>query len=346
MPDIHIRREGHAGRVTLARPGALNALSYEMCRALDSALIGWAADDSVELVIIDAEGDKAFCAGGDIAEMYATGRTGDYSYGRRFWADEYRMNARLAKYHKPIISFLQGFVMGGGVGVGCHASHRVVCESTQIAMPECGIGLIPDVGGTYLLARAPGYLGVYLGLTGARMGPGDAIRAGFADLYLPRAEWDSAKAALVASGAASILRGRDAPLSELSHYAEAIDRAFSAPDLGQIEDRLRDGQDAFSAQALKTLRRNAPLSMACTLEMLRRPEHLATIEEALAQEYRFTWRSMRQGDFLEGIRAAIIDKDRSPRWQHESFHVRPAEVAAMLEPLGADELTFKEEVRG
>ena len=126
MDDIWIRKEGRAGRITLSRPKALNALTYAMCRQIDAALIGWAGDPDVALVLIDAEGDRAFCAGGDIAEMYATGTAGDFDYGRRFWADEYRMNARLAEFPKPVASFLQGFTMGGGVGVGCHGSHRIV----------------------------------------------------------------------------------------------------------------------------------------------------------------------------------------------------------------------------
>src|SRR6056297_2638543 len=183
--EIHIRREGRAGRITLTRPKAMNALSYDMCLAIEDALDNWATDDSVDLLMIDAEGDRAFCAGGDIQKLYQTGRAGDFAYGRRFWRDEYRMNARLAEYPKPVVSLMQGFTMGGGVGVGCHDSHRVVGASTRIAMPECGIGLIPDVGGTRLLANAPGRLGEFIGLTGHRLGPGDAIVAGFADHYLP-----------------------------------------------------------------------------------------------------------------------------------------------------------------
>ena len=159
MSDIDIRVTGSAGRITLTREKALNALSYDMCMAIDAALKDWATNDAVKIVVIDARGEKAFCAGGDIAELYATGTKGDYDYGRTFWRDEYRLNARLSEFPKPIVSFMQGFVMGGGVGVGCHVSHRVVEDATQIAMPECGIGLVPDVGGSLLLARAPGRLG-------------------------------------------------------------------------------------------------------------------------------------------------------------------------------------------
>ena len=165
MSDISIRIDGRAGRITLNRPKALNALTYEMCMAIDAALIDWAGSDAIDLLILDANGDKAFCAGGDITEMYATGTAGDFDYGRKFWRDEYRMNARLFNFPKPVVSFLQGFTMGGGVGVGCHGSHRIVGESSKIAMPECGIGLIPDVGGSLILARAPGRLGEYVGMT-------------------------------------------------------------------------------------------------------------------------------------------------------------------------------------
>ncbi len=341
MGDVHIRIEGRAGRITLTRPKALNALSYEMCLAIDAALIDWARDDRVALVMIDAEGEKAFCAGGDIAAIYTTGIEGDYALARSFWRDEYRMNARIAEYPKPVVSFLQGFVMGGGVGLGCHASHRIVGAASQIAMPECGIGLVPDVGGTHLLARAPGQLGAYLGLTGARMGAGDALHAGFADLFLPEAEWDSAKEALVTSGEVADLTGETPPEGRLVDSAALIDGAFGRDSVAAIVAKLAGNDDPLAQKALASLQRNSPLAMACTLEMLRRLGRGSTIRQALAQEFRGTWRSLEHGDFLEGIRAAIIDKDKSPRWQHEGPEaVAQAEVDAILATLGADELSF------
>ncbi len=342
MADIHIRIEGRAGRITLTRPKALNALSYEMCLAIDAALKDWAQDDAVALVLIDAAGDKAFCAGGDIAQMYSTGKSGDYSYGRQFWSDEYGMNARLAEYSKPIVSFLQGFVMGGGVGAGCHASHRIVGETSQISMPECGIGLVPDVGGSWILSRAPGALGAYLGLTGARMGPGDAIRAGFADLFIPQDHWNSLKAQLVATGDTGALQGSPAPEAALAAHRESIDAAFGQDSLPAIAQALEQDDSTFATKALQSLLRNSPLSMACTLAMLRNLDAQSSIRDALAQEYRFTWRAMEHADFLEGIRAAIIDKDRAPRWRHAHLaDVTQAEASAMLAALGADELTFE-----
>ena len=200
MSDIHIRKTGKTGRITLTRPETLNAVTYAMCQEIDAALTRFAADDSVAMLVFDAEGERAFSAGGDIAEMYATGTAGDFEYGRTFWRDEYRMNARLFNFPKPVASFLQGFTMGGGVGVGCHGSHRVVGDTSRIAMPEVGIGLVPDVGGSMILANAPGRLGEYLGTTAARMGPADAIFAGFADYYIPEAAWPDLIAALEDSG--------------------------------------------------------------------------------------------------------------------------------------------------
>lgn len=346
MADIHVRKEGRTGRITLNRPQALNALTYEMCLAIDRALIDWAGDPEVALVLIEAAGERAFCAGGDIAEMYATGTRGDFGYGRRFWADEYRMNARIANYPKPVVSFLQGFTMGGGVGVGCHGSHRIVGESSQVAMPECGIGLVPDVGGSFLLATAPGRFGEYLGTTGARMGPEDALLAGFADRFVPEAEWPALKARLIGTGDAAAVAdaAREAPPGRLAALRPEIDTLFAGATLGGIAGALADADTAFAAEALAALSRASPLSAACTVEMIRRLRGRATMRRALAMEYRFTFRSMGRADFIEGIRAAIIDKDRNPRWRHRGAEAVPAEdVDAMLAPLGADELTFGED---
>ena len=175
ISDINLRVKGKAGRITLQRPKALNAMTYEMCLAIEKTLIEWKQDSKVELIIIDAQGDKAFCSGGDISDLYEEGSKKNYNYGKKFWDDEYRLNALIAKYPKPYIAFMQGFTMGGGVGISCHGSHRIVCETSKIAMPECSIGLIPDVGGSLLLARAPSNLGYYLGITGTHMNAADAI---------------------------------------------------------------------------------------------------------------------------------------------------------------------------
>lgn len=334
MDDLHIRRDRKAGRITFTRPQALNALSHDMALAIHAALDGWRDDLAVALVIIDAEGDRAFCAGGDIAAVYHGGKAGDHGIGQRFFADEYRMNAAIRDYPKPIAAFMQGFVMGGGVGVGGHAGHRVVGDTTQIAMPESGIGLIPDVGGTWLLARAPGRIGEYLGLTGARMGAGDAIHAGFADLYLPESEWEGAKDRLAETGDISGLKGRTPPPAPLA----ATDlSAFGARSVADIRAALEKAGDAAS---LKAIARNSPLSMAATLAMVRAARGDRRMQESLSREYRFTHRATAEGDFIEGVRAQIIDKDRTPNWSQPGD---AAKVDAMLADLGAEELTWEEQ---
>ena len=343
--DIHIRKEGRAGRITLTRPDALNALTWDMCRAIEEALDTWKTDASLDLLLIDAEGDKAFCAGGDIQQMYATGTAGDYDYGRRFWRDEYRMNHKLFRFPKPVVTFLQGFTMGGGVGVGCHGSHRIVGAGSRIAMPECGIGLIPDVGGSLLLARAPGRLGEYLGLTGDRMGPGDAIHAGFADYYLPEDGWDALKSALCDSGdwTAVDAAAQTAPASPLAAAQPDIDSVFGGEKLGDIYRAFPEDPSDTLAKARKLMDRNAPLSLAVTVEVIHRVRARDDIAHALDQEYRFTHRAMEHGDFLEGIRAAIIDKDRAPAWHHATWADVPgADVVKMTLPLGPDALQLEE----
>ncbi len=342
--DILIRTEGCAGRITLTRASALNALSHAMILAIEEALDRWATDDTIRLVIVDAEGDKAFCAGGDIQQLYETGRAGDNSYGRRFWRDEYHLNARIARYPKPYVAFMQGFTMGGGVGIACHGSHRIVCESSRIAMPEVGIGLVPDVGGSALLARAPGRLGEYLGLTGARMGPGDAIFAGFADFYLPQAAWPALIRALQETGDISLIRAQAAPAAPLAPMMPRITALFEAPSLRGIMAALTaDGSD-FAAKARKAIARNSPLAMACTIALIHRLKREAgDMGAALELEYRFSHRAMSEGDFLEGVRAAVIDKDRAPRWKHGLETPLKEAAARMLAPLGPESLKLESE---
>jgi len=356
MTEISIRTEGRAGRITLTRPRALNALTHAMTLAIDAALGAWRDDPAVAFVLIDAEGDRAFCAGGDLQEIYEAGRRGDFGYPRRFWAEEYRLNAAVASYPKPYVALTQGFVMGGGVGIASHGSHRIVGDTTRIALPECGIGLIPDVGASHLLARAPGRFGEYLGLSGHRMGPGDAIHAGFADAFVPEADWPALTSRLVAIGDAADVDdatgggvgsavddaiaafAHPVPEAPLVALRETIDDAFAGPDLAVVLTRLEATDWGHATHAI--LARHAPLSLACTLELVRAARRDPGVEAALTREFRFTARSLSDGDLLEGIRAAVIDKDRKPLWRDDIDSVTPEQIAHMLAPLGADDLAW------
>ena len=345
MTDINIRVTGRAGRITLTRPHALNAMTYDMCMAIDAAFQAWAEDDAVALIVFDAEGDRAFCSGGDIAELYASGTKGNYAYGQKFWADEYRLNNRIFNYPKPVVSCLQGFTMGGGVGIGCHGSHRIVGDSSQIAMPECGIGLVPDVGGSLMLALAPGRLGEYLGTTGARMGAADAIYAGFADSYIPELKWPALIETLEASGDVTVIDSmiETAPPGQLHSQIDMINTLFGGEALGDVLTDLRNDGGAFATDTLKKMQAASPLSMACAIEIIHRLRGPSlTMAKALDLEYRFTYRATEHGDFIEGIRAAIIDKDRSPKWQFADMNVPPAAVSKMLQPLGKQALNLEE----
>ena len=329
MTDLIIRKTGRAGHITLNRPQALNALTYEMCLEIEATLDAWCTDDTVQLILIDGAGERAFCSGGDIADMYKSGQTGDLSYGRKFWRDEYRLNAKIANSPKPIVSFLHGFTMGGGVGIGCHASHRIVCETSQIAMPEVTIGLIPDVGGSLLLAKAPGFTGTYLGLTGDRMDASDAIFAGFADYFIPQDEWDTLKSTLLASGDTSLIKSTTPPPARLANWQADIDTAFAGKTLGDIYAGLTNAPPL--AHARKLMDRNSPLAMGAAITIIQAARDAGTIEAALEMEYRFTYRAVAESDFIEGIRAAIIDRDRAPKWRDATAD----EILKMTAPLGA-----------
>jgi enoyl-CoA hydratase/carnithine racemase len=334
--DISIRIEGKAGRITLTRPNVLNALTWDMALAIEEALLKWHEDDAVELVLIDAEGDRAFCAGGDIEELYATGKAGNYDYGRDFWRDEYRLNELIANYAKPYVALLHGFTMGGGVGIGCHGVFRVVCENSQIAMPECQIGLVPDVGGSFLLGHAPGRLGEYLGLTGVRMSAGDAIYAGFADTFVPRESWPALIAELCETGDPDVVDdyAEDPPESGLPEIRKEIDKIFKPSALLNCIAALEASDSDWAREAARLIRRACPLSVACAFEIIRRGRSFKQIERALELEYRFTSRSMSDGEFIEGIRAQVIDKDRKPDWRIKRIEdVTREKVAEMLAPV-------------
>lgn len=344
--DIDIRRAGRTGRITLTRPDALNAMTYDMAIAIEDALDAWTADGETDLIAVDAEGDRAFCAGGDVADLYARARSGDLAYARKFWADEYRLNAKIAASTLPYVAIMDGITMGGGVGISAHGSYRVVTSRTVLAMPECAIGLVPDVGGNWILSRAPGHLGEFLAMTGWRLNGADAILSGFADIAVDDADLGELLAALEAEADPAVLDRfrRPAGTPPLDAHREAIDRHFShASALECLQSLESDGSD-FAVKAASMIRRGCPISVASAFEIVRRARDLGSLEEVLALEYRFTWRSVSNGDFLEGIRAQIIEKDRNPRWRTPRLEeVFAADVDAMLAPLGPDELNISQE---
>jgi enoyl-CoA hydratase len=327
--DISIRVEGRAGRITLTRPKALNAVNQAIVDGMYSALKGWETDPGVALVLVDAEGGKAFSAGGDLTSIYNAAKAGDVESANSFWRDEYRLNAYIDRYPKPYVAVMDGIVMGGGVGISGHGSHRIVTDNSMVAMPECAIGLITDVGGSYLLARAPGHMGEYLGLTGTRMKGEDAIYAGFADIYVHRARIEDAKAALVATGDVSVLsRFEEAPPpSALARDQQMVDRFFAAASVPEIMDTLHADGSEWALKALDAIAKGSPLSAIMILSAVR---DAGSLERALRNEYRFVSRVLEHGDFVEGIRAIVIDKDRSPKWRHKDIASVPAELIAMM----------------
>ena len=347
MSDILTGIDGRAGRITMNRPKALNALSWDMSLALEAALNSWKDDDAVALVVIDACEGRAFGAGGDIRKMWDHGSQGDYAYSRGFWSDEYRMNALLRNYPKPIVSMVDGIVMGGGVGIASNCSHRVFSEKTLLAMPETGIGLLPDVGGTFILSRAPGRVGEFLGLTGTRIGVADAIFAGFADYFVPSAQLSALKDALCASGdIGEIAKFAQDPMTaqepEVAPFLAAtraeIDEIFDDTTPMAIVADLKASSSDWAQAAAKAILRACPLSVGATLIAVRNAREMSTIEEALAEEFRFTYRSQEFGELNEGVRAQIVDKDRNPRWASPTLEeIWPDRAMFMLSDLGENE---------
>lgn len=318
-----LARTGHGlGRLTLDRPEAINALDLGMVRELQAALDGWEHASDVDLVLLDGAGERGLCAGGDVRGLHAEIASGRGADTHVFFRDEYRLNARIAEYPKPLVVFADGITMGGGIGLAGHAAIRIVTERSRLAMPETRIGLTPDVGGSWLLARAPGRLGEYLGLTGAVMDASDAIYAGFADSFVPSDRLDALRDALETradpTGPAELVLLFDETPEPPALAAQRgwIDDAFAADDVPGILERLRARPEPEAAAAAQTLSEVSPTSLAVTLEAVRRARALPDLRAALAQEYALVlWFATTQPDLPEGIRAQLVDKDRTPRWQ-------------------------------
>ncbi|WP_406840369.1 enoyl-CoA hydratase/isomerase family protein [Streptomyces sp. AHU1] len=338
---VLLRTEGRAARLTLNRPRALNALNHEMVRRIDGALTAWEHDPAVETVVVTGAGERGLCAGGDIRVVHDDARDGDGTASAAFWRDEYRLNARIARYPKPYVAVMDGIVMGGGVGVSAHGSVRIVTERSRIAMPETGIGFVPDVGGTRLLGLAPGELGTHLALTGASIGAGDALLCGLADHYVPSASLPRLLSDLADRPVAEALAAheRPAPPAELAERRGWIDACYEADTVEEIVQRLLAAGDPSAKETAEILLGNSPTALKVTLAALRRARRLGSLERVLDQEYRVSCAALSAPDLVEGVRAQIIDKDREPRWSPATLaEVTDADVERFFAPLGEREL--------
>lgn len=315
---------GRLGVITLNRPRQLNSLSYAMIREISAQLVEWEHDANVEQYVLLGAGERGLCAGGDILEIRADVLETGGRISAQFFADEYRLDAATGDLKKPYVALMDGYTFGGGVGISAHSKgYRVVTERTAIAMPETAIGFIPDVGGTYLLANMPGETGVHAGLSGARLDAGDAIATGFADHYIPSEKLSVLAARLETEGAEAVLQSLadSAPESTLLEQRAWIDEAYAAETPLEILDRLDAlaSTQPAAADAAKAIRASSPLAIAATLEIIRRNRGAADVRAAIDLEYRVGMRLCGRHDFLEGVRAQVLDKDRNPQWQPESL---------------------------
>lgn len=338
---VLLHTDGRAAHIVLNRPRALNALDHTMVRRVDEALTAWEHDPAVETVVVTGAGERGLCAGGDIRVVHDDARDGDGTASAAFWRDEYHLNARIAHYPKPYVAVMDGIVMGGGVGISAHGSVRIVTERSRIAMPETGIGFVPDVGGTRLLALAPGELGTLLALTGAAIGAADALLCGLADHYVPSASLGTLLDDLAELPAQDAVARhvRQPPPGELARRREWIDACFAADTAEEIVRRLLADGDPEAKETAQTLLAKSPTAVKVTLTAVRRARGLGSLEQALDQEYRVSCAALATADLVEGIRAQVIDKDRRPRWTPATLtDVTDADVHRFFAPLGDREL--------
>jgi enoyl-CoA hydratase len=348
-PDLIARREGALGVIRLNRPKAINAVTLEMFRNIDKALDAFEADPAVGAVLLEGAGERGLCAGGDIRALYESSKVrGDL--GKVLWREEYILNARIAEFAKPYVAFMDGIVMGGGVGLSAHGRHRVVTERTKLAMPEVGLGFFPDVGGTWLLSRAPGEIGTYFGLTGQTMNGPDAVFSGFADAVVPTGRLAALRERLVSlqpgvssaevrSAIDAFATGeRQGPVAALR---PRIDAWFAHDRMQDIVAALQSDGSELAQATRKTLNEKSPRGMVVTLKLLRLARSSSSLEQCLVREYRAALEVFASDDFREGVRAAVIDKDRNPRWSPSRIEEVTVEMLApYLAEIGADELVF------
>lgn len=344
--EVLFEIRGSLGVITLNRPRAVNALNASMATAMLEHLTAWANDPVVHQVLVRGAGDRGLCAGGDIVAIHRDMAAGGDETAA-FWETEYRLNALINSYPKPYIAYMDGLVLGGGVGISAHGSHRLVTERTRSGMPETTIGFVPDVGGTYLLSRAPGHSGTHAALTGDHLGAAEIIYLGLADHLIESSSAEKLFKNLENTAVDMALPDfvLPTPESKLESWRPWIDDAYAGPRVEEIVARLRELAAAGNPEAARsgeTLAKKSPTALAVTLESLCRAKHLETLEETLEQEYRVGLRFLVSKDFPEGIRAQVIDKDYAPAWQPATLReVTDGMVAQFFAPLDARELTLE-----
>ncbi|MBJ7341704.1 enoyl-CoA hydratase/isomerase family protein [Mycolicibacterium sp.] len=342
--DILVNVDNGVGVVTLNRPKAINSLTHGMVADLEKALRNWENDDSVHTVLLSGSGERGLCAGGDVIAIHHSAKAGG-AEARSFWHDEYVLNAYIAEYPKPYVALMDGIVMGGGVGVAAHGSVRIVTDTTKMGMPEVGIGFIPDVGGTFLLSRAPGRLGLHAALTGAPFSGADAIAMGFADHFVPHDGLDDFTSTLVADGVdAAVSRfAVEPPASPLLAQRGWIDECYAGETVVDILAALRTHDAGPATDAAAKIADRSPIALAVTLAAVRRAAQLDTLKDVLRQEFRTSCAALRSHDLVEGIRALLIDKDKNPAWQPPTMESCSPDLVEAYFAAADPDLTFPKE---
>lgn len=348
-PEIVFSVDGPVGRIHLNKPKSLNSLTQNMCAGMYEHLVRWAADDDIHAVVVTGEGDRAFCAGGDVIQV-STGGKKDPVAAREFFRVEYEMDLAIADFPKPYISLIDGIVMGGGLGISVNGRYRVMSEHIMAAMPETGIGLLPDVGATAFLNKCPGRIGLYLGLTGARLDAADALHAGFATHFVPRDRQQNLLESLVSAeylgdnfeiveGIIALFSG-DPGDSKLRARQKDIDRLFASDDVEEIVSAVEADGSELAAETLKAFGHMSPTSLKITAKQLADNPGIS-VKDALILEYRMVSQVLLRHEFYEGIRAALVDRDRSPKWKPATLaDVTTDYVDAHFESLGDGELVL------
>jgi enoyl-CoA hydratase len=341
--DVLVTVVNGIGRITLNRPKAINSLTHPMVTEIAATLKVWEDDASVTAVLVSGAGDRGLCAGGDVVAIHHDAKAGG-DESRQFWHDEYLLNSYIGRYPKPYVAIMNGITMGGGVGISAHGSVRVVTETTKMAMPEVGIGFIPDVGGTYILARTPGLLGIHATLTGAPFSGADAIAMGFADHFVPQDRLTAFTEALETDGPDDAVAAfaQEPPASPLLAQRDWIDHCYAGETVADIVAALQGHESEQAHKAADLISTRSPIASSVALEAVRRAAKLATLEDVLRQEFRTSCASLRSHDLVEGIRALLIDKDKNPQWSPASLaDVTADEIEAYFASADPD-LQFEE----